>query len=184
MPASANWRNGTPRSSRPSKAFVRRTRDSGISLRNAPVPSPDDVLAQESRRPRLLDVLVMLRERVRVRTGAAHREREALTLALLERVRETAEAAGAAPVFLYVPVGGEIAQSEPSKHRRWLLAYCERHGVACVDPSDAFHARLQAGDRLRTVGHWDAQEHALAAGAIAAVLRERHLVPSRTRAHG
>jgi hypothetical protein len=149
-----------------------------LELRGVPVPSPEQVLARERWRPRLFDVATMLRARVRHATGAARREREALTTALLDRLRSEVVHARATPVLLYVAVGHEIARAGPSKRERWFRAYCDARGVTCVDPTEAFRERLAAGASLRTSGHWDAQEHELAARALAALLVERHLVPA------
>jgi hypothetical protein len=143
-----------------------------LRLCNVPVPSPERVLRDEPLRPRLLDVLTMLRARVAVHAGARRHARERIGGALLERIEREVEAAGATPLYLYVTLPSELALRQPTGPRRWFRSFCERHSLVCVDPTDVFEERLRAGEPLNTLGHWDAREHELAAAALAAPLRE------------
>ena len=150
-----------------------------LALRNSPVPSPEEVLRAEVWRSRLADALTMLWHRFRALSGVEKDAKHRLTLALLDELGATIEAAGGKPVYLYVPVGTEIEREDPvpTKRKSFFLSYCRERKRACVDPAERFLRRVQEGARLKTKGHWDAEEHDLAAEAIAAYLLEQRIVP-------
>ena len=146
-----------------------------LALRGTPVPTPEEVLAAESRRSRFLDLLRMLAARVRERGSAAER----ITAALLAEIAGTARWAGATPVFVYLPVGAEMRPGPPLPGESFLLAEAGRLGVAATSRRPLFLERIAKGARFRSerrpTVHWGPEEHQLAAEGIAALLREQGL---------
>ncbi len=143
----------------------------GLTLRNTPVPRPQDVLAAERYHSRFLDLLSIVGAGVRRRLGWEQAAAERLTAALLDAFRRTTEAAGAELVVAYLPVEEEIeSASVAPEGERFITGYCRERGVACIDVRPAFVRRESEGDHLRVRGHWNRREHRLAADAIEARL--------------
>lgn len=161
--------------------------DGRLVLRGTPVPRPEEILAAEGRRSRFLDLVGMLSARVRQRSSSSER----ITAALLAETARTARWAGATPVFVYLPVGGELQPGPPLPEERFLLAEAGRLGVAATSLRPLFLERIAGGATFRSqrrpAVHWGPEEHRLAAEGIAALLREQGLVDgpagsfSRTR---
>jgi len=149
-----------------------------LELQNVPVPSPAETLAAEPLRSKLVDVLELLRASARWRSGFTPRYTRELTAAILDEMARTARSVGARPVFVYLPVYGEIDKPEISMTRRerWFFDYCESRGIEALYLRQAFLDGLAAGVEFKTWGHWGPLEHATAAAAIAERLLERDLI--------
>jgi hypothetical protein len=142
-----------------------------LALHGTPVARPEEVLRRERFRSRALDVLTMLRQRVRQRSGAELARKEQLTAAILDEMRAATEAIGAHALYVYLPEGRELAGgAEPSSRASFFADYCRRAGADCLDLAPFFRERARQGERLKTTGHWGAREHDLAAGWIAGYL--------------
>ncbi len=143
------------------------------------VPPPDAMIAAEPYRSRLWDLLTMARARYRDRNGQQYREAQQLTLALLDEMRATAVAAGARPVFFYLPVYGEITKPDLPKtlRERFFFGYCDDRGIASLYLRPYFIAAMAKGTELKVYGHWGPVEHRVAAEGLAAELVARGLVP-------
>ena len=79
-----------------------------LVLTNVPVPTPEHVLAQEFFRPKSLDVLMILKEKVRWRLGENEADARMVTRRLLGEIVRLTRSIGAVPVFVYLPVNEEI----------------------------------------------------------------------------
>lgn len=134
-----------------------------LLLRNVPVPTPDELRRREPWRSKFLDLLSMLRARLNDRSGREARERDALGRALLGAVRDTAVEIGARPVFVYLPILGEIGAAEPSEGERFFEGACRDLALECVNLRPAFHRRVRDGQHLKRRGHWGPVEHRAAA---------------------
>jgi hypothetical protein len=149
-----------------------------LVLEGTPVPTPDDVVAGEWRRSRFADLLTMLDQRFRWRTGRSQREMEELTTAILDEFRRVTEAIGARPAYAYLPVYGEITKPEMSMTRReqFFFRYCRSRGIQSMYLRPYFLPKVKAGVEFKTYGHWGPLEHATAAEGIRAYLVEKGLL--------
>jgi hypothetical protein len=149
--------------------------DGELVLRNVPVPTPEELRVREPWRSKFLDLLLMLRARVRDRNGREARERNALGAALLGALRDAADEIGARPVFIYLPILDEIGAAEPSDGERFFADTCEALALECVNLRPAFHERVRGGQHLKRRGHWGPTEHRAAAEDLLSLLSERGL---------
>jgi hypothetical protein len=155
-----------------------------LVLRNVPVPTPDELRAREPWRPRFLDLLSMLRARVRERIGLEEPARLALGRALLEAIDDTARELGATTVFAYLPILDEIGASTPSPGEIFFENACREAGLRCVSLRPAFHRRVQGGEHLKRRGHWGPREHRAAAEDLVRLLESRDLLLERSDVPG
>jgi hypothetical protein len=156
-------------------------REGRLALEGTPVPEPEQVLAHELYRSKFFDLLTMLWERYRLRSGRRSREERQLSLALLDEIAATARKAGATPAFAYLPVYGELTKPDMSmtQRERFFFSYCRERGIQSMYLRRFFIARMKAGAELKTYGHWGPQEHHIAAEGIKAYLLEKDLLPKR-----
>jgi hypothetical protein len=150
----------------------------GLQLTNVPVPAPDKVLAEEPYRPKALDLIVILGEKLRWNLGKNEVEAREVTWLLLDQITATTRSIGALPVFVYLPVYEEIqplpkssypltASSPPVEDReKYLNDYCQSHGVACLFLRPRFSKEVKRGANFNAQGHWNAQAHRVAAEEI------------------
>lgn len=146
------------------------------------VPPPDELLAAEPYRPRLFDIATMLRAAYDLRTGRQYRRAQQVSLALLDAIRAASEAAGARPVFAYLPVYGEITKPDlpQTLRERFFFGYCDDRKIASVYLRPYFIEAMKKGVELKVYGHWGAEEHRVAAEGLAAELVARGLVPGKS----
>src|SRR5262249_32874010 len=125
------------------------------------------------------DLLAMLRSRYRQRSGDLKSEMEQVTVALLDEIANTIRAAGAVPIFVYLPSINEItrAETDMSDGERFFFSYCHEHGIQSIYLQRFFLEKLERGVDLKTTGHWDPEEHRTAAEGIRAYLVEHGIVP-------
>ena len=105
----------------------------------------------------------------------------------LDEFRRTAESLGATPVFVYLPIEGELTAPMDASilEERFFVRYCRDREVRALDLHERFLAERAQADRFRRVGHWRSLEHRIAAKAIAGYLLGQHLVPTApVAAHG
>lgn len=161
-----------------------------LQLTNVPVPAPERVLAQEPYRPKILDLLEMLRAKIGWATGQNEAEARALTRALLAEIAAATRGIGAVPVFVYLPVYEEIqplpkssypltANSPPIGDReQFFQQICRQEQVACLLLRPRFDKEVRAGADFNAKGHWNVRAHAVASEEIANFLVQRNLFPS------
>jgi hypothetical protein len=145
-----------------------------LVLTNTPVPRIEETLARERWRSKFLDLLTMLRASYRQRFGELKSEMEQVTVALLDEIANTIRAAGAVPIFVYLPSFGEITRPGmdmwPSE--RFFFSYCRDRGIQSIYLQRFFLEKLERGVHLKGYGHWDPEEHRTAAEGIRAYLVE------------
>jgi hypothetical protein len=147
-----------------------------LVLRNEPVPNPTWVRLQGRFGSRFLDLATLLHDDLAIARGARRvEEYERLTTAILDAFRQTVLDAGATPVFLYLPVGGELGWPDLGMigEERFFVRYCTEHGVASLDLRPSFMRWAATGAPLATSGHWRPFDHRIAAEALALFLRGR-----------
>jgi len=146
-----------------------------LELVDVPVPTPDEVRARSRLRPRLFDLVDVLRTAVDARGSGRARRAERLTTALWERIDAEARAAGARTLFLFAPIDTEIGAAGPGACERMALAFTEAHGVLLLNLGDEFRERQRAGETFRP-GHWGPHAHAVIAGALARAIADGGLL--------
>ncbi len=159
----------------------------GLKLTHVPVPRPDRVLAKEPYRLKSLDLLTILREKVRWALGLNEREAQNLTQSLLHEMVSTSRSIGAVPVFVYMPVYEEIqpfpqqgltANSPPVAEReQYFLSICQKENLPCLSLRPRFHEEVEKGVDLNPRHHWNARAHAIAGEEIRSFLLRHNLVP-------
>lgn len=163
-----------------------------LQLTNVPVPTPERVLAEEPYRPKALDTLLILKEKVRWSLGKNEAEAREVTRLLLDEIAATTRSIGAAPVFVYLPVNEEIepfprfgiTTNSPSVADRelYLASICEKENLPCLFLRSRFHAEVDKGADLHPRGHWNAKAHSLAGEEIENFLSRSGLVLSEVSA--
>jgi hypothetical protein len=155
-----------------------------LVLTNTPVPRVEETLAREPWRSKFVDVLTMLRARYRERSGQIESEKERITVALLNEIASTIRAAGAVPLFVYLPCCDEINRRDMGDGERFFFSYCREHGVQSISLQRFFREKLERGIHLREGHfHWGPEEHRTAAEGIREYLAEHGIVrPSQPTA--
>ncbi len=169
-----------------------------LQLTNVPVPTPEHVLAEEAYRPKSLDLMVILREKLRWSLGKNEVEAREVSRRLLDQIVATTRGVRATPVFVYLPVYEEIqplpktaypltASSPPAEDReKYLSDFCQQRDVPCLFLRSRFHEEVQKGANLNAAGHWNALAHNLAAQEIKSFLLRNNLIqtdPAPTTRH-
>ena len=150
----------------------------GLELTNVPVPTPQQLMAEEPYRSKALDIGVILREKIRWLTGSNDRRAQALTRALLEQIAATTRSIGAVPVLVYMPVYDEVndLSDSMSARERYVDDYCRAQGIACLFLRPRFREAAKQGVKLEARAHWTPVMHRMAAEELAKFLMARGLV--------
>jgi hypothetical protein len=150
-----------------------------LRLTNVPILSPEEMRDREFYRLKMLDVGIMLYERLRWRFGFADRESRELTRAILDEIVATVRRAGAIPIFVYLPAGAEIMGRGEGigPNERPLYNYCQERQLRCLFLSGLFQEAVRKGVKFNRQGHWQANGHAIVAQAIKEYLLDSGLIP-------
>src|SRR5271157_3292138 len=150
----------------------------GLKLTNVPVPTPEEVLAEEPYRSKAVDFTVILREKVRWSLGINEREAKDLTRPILNEIVGTTRSIGAVPVFVYLPAYEEVddLSDSMSAHEQYLYDYCRERSVACLFLRPRFRQEIKKGAKLESRFHWTADMHQMAAQEVADFLIAKGLV--------
>jgi len=142
--------------------------DGRLVLTNTPVPTVSEVLAGEPWRSKFVDLLTIIYGRYRERSGLQDAERKRLTVALLDEISKTIQAAGAVPIYVYLPAFGEITKPETdlTDGERFLFAYCRERKIRSIYLQKFFYEQVKRGVVLKTFDHWSSAEHMIAAKGI------------------
>jgi hypothetical protein len=162
----------------------------GLQLTNVPVPTPEHVLAEEAYRPKSLDLMMILREKLRWSLGKNEVEARDVSRRLLDQIVATTRSIGATPVFVYLPVYEEIqplpksaylltASSPPVEEReKYLNDFCQERDLPCLFLRSRFREEVRKGANFNAAGHWNAEAHNLAAQEIKDFLLRCNLIPT------
>jgi hypothetical protein len=148
-----------------------------LELTNVPVPTPETVLAQEPYRSKAVDLLVMLREKVRWGLGKNETDARKLTTAILDEIVATTRSIGAVPVIVDMPVYDEITDASVSMSgvEQYLNQYCQERDIACPFLRPRFRDEVRNGADFNSRGHWSPEAHRVAAEAIKEFLVHNNL---------
>lgn len=149
-----------------------------LRVANYPVSDPESVLKWEWARLKLVDIYIMISHRVLVATGIYEKRVEQLTKHILDEIVKTVDAIGAVPIFVYLPVGREIINTNKSTPGEdYFFDYCHlNERVECVSLRPYFKAKVDKGVNLRLHGHWCPLGHLTAAEGIREYLLEKDYV--------
>lgn len=155
----------------------------GLELTNVPVPTPEQVMAEEPYRSKALDLGVILREKIRWASGANDRRTQELTRALLGQIVATTRSIGAAPVLVYMPVYDEVNDLSDGMSERELYvdSFCHDQGIACLFLRPRFSQAAKQGVKLEARAHWNPEMHRMAAEEIARFLDSNGLIDGAAR---
>lgn len=139
--------------------------DGDLEVRGVPVPPPEEWLARESWRLRLLDVAGI----ARVALDPSRRERaERITWALWREIDRVARAAGADTLFLFAPLEHEMRARDAGAGERLVERFAAETGVRLLNLGPELRERASRGERLEfDRGHWGPRIHAIIAAALA-----------------
>lgn len=140
----------------------------GLELTNVPVPTPDQILAEERYQSKGIDVLVILREKLFWNLGIKDREARPLTRAIFDDIVATTRGIGAVPIFVEMPVYDEIDDPNPSKtvREQFLYEYGQQQNIRCLLLRPRFRQEIQRGAKFNSHGHWNPEAHQVAAEEI------------------
>jgi hypothetical protein len=149
----------------------------GLSLRNVPLPTPEEVERRYRWQPRLLDLAAILRDNYLWKVGLSDERMEAVTTTILDEMVEETVAAGAAFVFAYLPHSEELLDPglETPGHE-FFEAYCDERAAFCLDLLPRFRQEIEQGVAIRAPGHWHQTGHRVAAEGISEYIRQRKLL--------
>lgn len=148
--------------------------DGSLRLEGSPVPSPEEMLAREPLRSKLLDAIGLARNVFLTRTGRLESRARELSLAILDELIDEVRADGGLPLLFYLPAGPEVLDQadDLSEGEAFMLAYCEQRDVACGSARPEFAAAVARGKRFATDRHWGPAGHRASARALAALLQD------------
>jgi GDSL-like Lipase/Acylhydrolase family len=150
----------------------------GLKLTNVPVPTPDQVLAEEPYRSKAVDTAVILTQKIRWALGITERESRELTLPILDEIVSTTRSIGGVPVFVYLPAYEEIddLSDSMSDQEQYLYKYCREQNLDCLFLRPRFVKEVRKGAKLESHFHWTAEMHKMAAAELAHFLVARGLI--------
>lgn len=147
--------------------------DGKLQLEGTPVPPIEHTLRWDWTRPRVVDLASAIRYDVTTREEHV-REKEQITEAILSEMVRVTDSIKAIPMFVYLPIGKEIAVGRDStSDEKWFVRFCHEHRtVKCLSALPQFAQEMSKGATFKTRGHWDAAGHAVVAQAIARYLTD------------
>ena len=152
-----------------------------LRLTGSPVPLPEEIIKWDWARPRVIDIVSIIRFRWKQFSGIYEKEKEDITTAILDEIIKLAESIGAIPIFSYLPQGKEIADRTPlTAGEKYLLTMCQTNdGVRCFSTRPHFSKKMAAGVTFKQRGHWGPAGHLAAAEAIRSYLVDEGYLAQR-----
>lgn len=127
-----------------------------LVLRGVPVPSPDELLPRDVRRPMLGGLLLDVRDRLMEPEGRRQDRFFPVSVRLLERIIEDARSRGARVVLARLVHEDEVRRTPEGGGDvdRMLDRACEHFDILCVDTRPVIREGILAGESLYRVAHW------------------------------
>ncbi len=147
-----------------------------LKLINIPVPTFAALYDQEVYRSKILDVIRLIQDSVRLKyfSTAYREERNEITARILDEMVQEIREVGAKPVFVYIFTPASI----PHMRRTSKLAsedffhsFCNTRQVKCISTRPYFEGALAMGTQLKQEGHWDVVGNRIIAQAVYETLR-------------
>lgn len=149
-----------------------------LVLRNKIIPSPEQLLANQWKQSRILDLFSMLTGRLE-RLGKRHKiKTDQLAEKILSTFASKVIQTGAVPLFVYLPTLNEMTDSTPgfTDEEKFLKSVCDKNNIRCIFPRSNFLKAAAKGVKFNTKGHWYAPGHQVIAQSIARYLKEKQLL--------
>jgi hypothetical protein len=151
--------------------------DGQLSLRDSPVPTPEAVLGGEFCRLKVIDLLEIVRQSIRWRSGANQHEQRSVTEAILARLAMRVKSTGGVPVFVYLPMPEDMAPGSGLNVREQaLFDLCQRLDIRFLSLRPTF---VDTPAKMRTLFltyHWSPEGHRRAASGLRDGLRASDLL--------
>ncbi len=156
--------------------------DGKLTLTHSAVPSPKSVVENEWKKWKLSDLWSLLKHKRMVSTGAYNAHAEQITKALFHEIAKTVISIQAQPLFVYMPIAGEITNSDVAEpYEQILYEFCDSlEGTICWSMKEHFKKKIEAGYSYKW-GHWDSPGHKTIAEYLGRNLIESKLVESKTQ---
>jgi hypothetical protein len=153
-----------------------------LRLKNSPVPSPQEIIKWDWIRPRIVDMLSIIRHVFRHLSGLQEKREEEITTALLTEIIKLADSIHAIPIVAYLPARDEISvDTALMPGEKYLLAMCQTNDrVRCFSTRPYFAEKMTKGVTFKKgYGHWGPAGHLAVAEAIKRYLVDGGYVPLR-----
>ncbi len=154
-----------------------------LRITGTPVPCPEETLKWDWARPRIVDMVSIIRHILWKLSGAYAKEKEAITTAILTEIINLADSIQAIPIFVYLPSGKEIYNSTPlTKGEDYLFSMCQTNGrVRCFSTRPSFAEKMTKGVTFKKRIHFGPASHLAVAEAIKRYLVDEGYVVLRDK---
>lgn len=152
--------------------------EGNLKLINTPVPPPEKILRWDWLRPRIFEMISLIRHKIRIVSGQYEQDVMSITSAILDEMIYFIKKNRAVPVIVYLPYGEEISgTTDFIKSESYMLSLCQMNDQAkCFSTRSAFAEKIAEGKSFKTNGHWGPAEHLTGAQAIRNYLRNEKLI--------
>lgn len=143
--------------------------DGALRLTNSPVPTPESLIKWDFMRLGMLDYGYLAYTRMKYRYFSSRRDEvTAITAAILREMETVIRAAGARPIFVFLPTGLEMANRRNGRaHERYFFNLCRSVGdVECTSLLPLFQEKVREGVKFKRQGHWLSREHRIVAEGL------------------
>jgi hypothetical protein len=149
-----------------------------LTVVNSPVPSPQEVVATEFYKPKLLDLLHIVYCKVMLKTKFYHKTENKVTEALLDEMSATIKRMHATPVFVFLDAQRNIETSPAfNSDEIKFISFCQHSGVTHkIFLRPYFADAAKNGVSLKTIRHFNPQENKIVAQGIADYLLAHQLI--------
>lgn len=149
-----------------------------LKLIGSPVPRPEDILRRDWIRPRIFDMVSIIRHRIRVLTRLHKKEMQDVTTAILMDMIKTIENMNAIPIIVYLPTGSELSKlTTAKKDEAYMFTLCQAKKQAkCFSTSPYLAEKISKGANFKLKMHWTPSAHRTVAEAIERSLIDEGLI--------
>jgi len=123
-----------------------------LRLTGSPVPRPEDILARDWMRPRIIDVFTLIRSKAKGFLGLRKKEMDAVTAALLREMVHVINSIHAVPVLVYLPAGREMYLSDSVvPYEKFMYSICqEDKNAKCFSVGSFFLEKIADGVKFKS----------------------------------
>lgn len=150
-----------------------------LKLKHVVVPAPGMVLKKEFYKSKFIDLLSILYDNFKWKSGLTKKRAEKITTAILDEMVKTINEIDAIPVFVYLPAINEITSVDEkiTEGEKYLLEYCEDRGIYCISVHHDFIINAKKGINFKAWTHLNATAHHLIAQVIKRDLFIKKILP-------
>lgn len=137
-----------------------------LHLLNVPIPSPNDLIRRFRYRPAMLDLFLLLRDRVVFRNNQ-DAGLEPLVNAIWKQTVEDIKRHGALPIFVYLPAGTDMNYSEESPNERLMFLSCQSLHITCFSARPDLRQAHNEGVKYNINAHYEPLTNTIIAEGLA-----------------